>query len=348
MSAQRRCGICRWFLDCMCFYHDRSSSSEGSPTPPPPPGPPLPPPPWAAEEEIELANLPKPPSPAPKETEEPAPDVPAPKAPARDTSILFPERGLLPARDPYYPLEWFENRGRQLHEWMRDPDAAGCPIEQSTLTWEQILAHEDCVPRTKRELDLKTTSQHLELATSYEQSYPDAPEEFVTNVTVAFSGNSHMAGQFTRRAIEMISIQHQTEPVRPGGPTPYHPHISEMVVAGYNAQYGDGSIVGLRDISAVAVHNAQTIRALTMVYAERFPVLYDDPASREYNQARTFDEGTPEFYQIMGTRIGRTISSIVLAGFPRGTRSITRIWTYFSVAVGFAEIRFQLRDTTGA
>ncbi|KAJ6020602.1 hypothetical protein N7540_006106 [Penicillium herquei] len=321
----------------MCWF-GQSSSAEGSPPPPPSPppreSPPAPPaPPWPREEGIELTNLAKP-NPEPK-----------PEAPERDLSILFPPREIGPSRDPYYPLEWFENRGRQSHEWMRNPLADGCPIRQSRLTWDQILAHEDVAARTERQLSLKTTSQNLEFANSYEESYPGRSEDFVTIVTVAFSGASHMIGNFTPRVVELISLRHETEPYR-NRETINHPHISEMVVAAFNAQYGDRSLMGLRDISVIAVHNPQTIRTLTLLYAERYPRLYEDPRTPDYPRAQVFDEGTPEYFRLLGTRIGRTVSSIILAGFPRGTRSITRIWTEFDVFFGFAEIRFQLRDNT--
>ncbi|KAJ5703453.1 hypothetical protein N7493_011842 [Penicillium malachiteum] len=351
MSFDRRCTNCLRFLDCMCWY-DRSSSEEGSPPPAPAPypSPPGPPPPWPREDGIELTNLPKQ-APAPKETQAPAPVpppvVPAPAAPqsraaTRDLSLVFNHRGIVPSRDPYYPLDWFENRGRQLHAWMTDPDAAGCPINQCRTTWNELLTHPDILPRTKRALDLTMSSQNLEFANSYAETDPDAPEEFVTNVTVVFAGNTHLVGCFTRRVIELISIHHETETLT--GQPVNHPHMSQIAVISYNAINGYGSMTGLKDISAIAVHNAQTIRVLTQLYADRYPVIYDDPLSRDCPQFQHFDEGTAEYYRLLGTRIGRTIASIVLAGFPRGTRSIGRIWTSFNVTVGFGDLRFQLRE----
>ncbi|KAJ5724132.1 hypothetical protein N7488_002167 [Penicillium malachiteum] len=349
MSFNSRCASCLRFLDCMCWY-DRASSEEG--TPPPGPSHPGPPPPWPREERIEIENLPKQPA-APKETQPPPPVVPPPAIPApaapesraatRDLSLLFQDRGIVPVRDPYYPLEWHENRGRELHAWMTDPNAPGCPIDQCRTTWDELLTHGDILPRTRRDLDLTRSSQTLELADSYAETDPKKPEEFVTNVTVVFDGNTHIMGSFTGRVIELISIRHEIE-LRTGQPV-NHPHVSELVVISYNAINGYGSMTALRDITAIAVHNAQTIRVLTQLYADRYPVIYDDPQSRECPQFQYFDEGTPEYYRLLGTRIGRTMASIVLAGFPRGTRSIVRIWTFFDVSVGFGDLRFQLRES---
>ncbi|KAJ5107646.1 hypothetical protein N7456_004321 [Penicillium angulare] len=79
----------------------------------------------------------------------------------------------------------------------------------------------------------------------------------------------------------------------------------------YRHEYG--TLDTLRHVLVQGVMNTQTVAALERCTGKN-EGLFD-----------SFERGSPEYQELLGTRIGRMVAYLVLGAFPRGTRKISRI-----------------------
>ncbi|KAJ5115700.1 hypothetical protein N7456_000048 [Penicillium angulare] len=128
-------------------------------------------------------------------------------------------------------------------------------------------------------------------------------------------------GRFTGRTGANVMIIDYA--VRPRD-HPGIPHVGATFNALY--QHTEGSLDSLRHIYVCYIVNRQTHKLL-----------------ETYGQGRRqFDHGTPEYEAILGTRIGRMVASVVLGGFTRGTRRISRIVGNDRTGLGYWDLRFDV------
>lgn len=64
-------------------------------------------------------------------------------------------------------------------------------------------------------------------------------------------------------------------------------------------------------------------------------------------ESKGFESGTPEFQQILGTRVGKTVAYIILNSFDPGTRKIARIAMWLTgLPARFIQARFDIEVTS--
>ncbi|KAJ5740220.1 hypothetical protein N7493_000092 [Penicillium malachiteum] len=94
------------------------------------------------------------------------------------------------------------------------------------------------------------------------------------------------------------------------------PHLYDVALTLYNSLYTTPS--ALRYIFAISVLSEENHDFFS-------GILYPRPIG---NRHRVLTHGSEEYYEVMGTRIGRSVACLVLAGFRRGTRRIARVAVY--------------------
>lgn len=120
------------------------------------------------------------------------------------------------------------------------------------------------------------------------------------------------------------------------------PHSSEIAKAVYE---NDFDISELRYVFVVDVQNEQTKH---YVETQLYTLDENGWVVRE-TAVKIWDYGTPQYQSLLGTRIGKMLAYLVLGAFPRGTRRIARIATWYAETVGQSlgdlQIRFDIEKT---
>ncbi|KAJ5279838.1 hypothetical protein N7478_005210 [Penicillium angulare] len=106
------------------------------------------------------------------------------------------------------------------------------------------------------------------------------------------------------------------------------PNISELALTIYNREYD--STADLRHIFFTTVINEQT---RTLITEDLYPSWPTAPVM-------TWEHGTPQFEQIIGTRLGH-LTGYIVGGFDRGTRRIARVVGY-SLYRDILDLRFDI------
>lgn len=96
------------------------------------------------------------------------------------------------------------------------------------------------------------------------------------------------------------------------------PRTSEISLAIYRRYF---PIEDLKYIFVTTVLNHQTDTYVRQC-------LYNHTPLSQHSQPGIWEYGTQEYEELLGTRIGRTVGYIMLGGFARGSRRITRILTW--------------------
>ncbi|KAJ5713486.1 uncharacterized protein N7483_010667 [Penicillium malachiteum] len=96
------------------------------------------------------------------------------------------------------------------------------------------------------------------------------------------------------------------------------PHLYDVALALYNSMYTTPS--ALRYIFAISVLSEENY--------DFFTGLMSPQPIGNASGYRVLERHSEEYYEVMGTRIGRSVACLVLAGFRRGTRHIARVVVY--------------------
>ncbi|KAJ5107469.1 hypothetical protein N7456_004144 [Penicillium angulare] len=193
-------------------------------------------------------------------------------------------------KDPPKSKDWLQSRGAQVIRWIENPADPDCPISRNSLTVEQ-LQNEARIEDPKDDCMVSD----LEFPAGFRLLEP------WTTCRVYF-GEDLWIGHVTPGVIVMQTIQRMAHET---------PNISEIALTIYYREYD--TTEDLRHIFFTTVMNEQTRELIT---EDLYPYWPDDAPTM------TWEHGTPEYEQIIGTRIGRVAGYIVLGGFDRGTRRI--------------------------
>ncbi|KAJ5263711.1 hypothetical protein N7478_011316 [Penicillium angulare] len=234
-----------------------------------------------------------------------------PLEPARRVSLWeITRQRLLPGvpvfeRDPARNLQWLSDQGRRLVSFIENPNAPDCPVLPDTLTYGQLESM-SVIRRQSLCSDRLTINSLLSLW--------DGPRPQIwTRWRVTFAnGSGSFHGYTAEGFIIMAYIYRQL-----GAQVP---HISSTSLALYRREHG--STDSLVCIFVYAIVNEQTLSLLSLYGHEGI----------------TVDYSTPRYWEILGTRIGRVVSCLVIEAFPRGTVLIARI--VVSYEFGTYDLRF--------
>lgn len=214
-------------------------------------------------------------------------------------------------RDRPKEKQWLQTQGATLVEWMSNPGAAGCPINPNTLTMKDLQ-------------NIQHSSLEKNDESAYESERPQlcwlpgdqapAESEYVSwyyfldypaySALDQIEGIDQYCGCTAPGLIHMAGVNRCLESF---------PHISNLATVFYTEAHG--SMDSLKWIAFENVQNRQT----------RYLLVDSNVWSPE---PTTYEFGTPMFQQILGTRLGRVAAYIVLCGFPRGSRHISRIVSF--------------------
>ncbi|KAJ5642357.1 hypothetical protein N7490_006357 [Penicillium lividum] len=213
-----------------------------------------------------------------------------------------------PGRDPAMPRIWLRQKGAQYASWINDPQAPGCPIGPNTLTIPQAVLLGGTRQLFSTGDDLKWVEQPLFLPPQEEM--PRKHEDY-TQEGLMFD-RTFVRILFSPQIMECKNIDREEVLGEQAGK---YPHVSEQMLALYRRKH---DLDNLRYIFMTSIVNIQTSDLLLWK-------MY--PSSGPW-EPESWESGTDEYLELLGTRIGRTAASIVLAGFPRGTIRIARIWVW--------------------
>ncbi|KAJ5983366.1 hypothetical protein N7481_005465 [Penicillium waksmanii] len=239
-------------------------------------------------------------------------------------------------RDPARPFDELVGEGLLRRQWLEYADEPNCPIEQSTLTYEDLMAvlpnieYANADSRIKREVadmeghasaipdDLRTLIQNTPPGTSHRIILSNYDESGL--IWTGLIGPGVMMIDLFDRKENSAAL-----------------HVSEVSQAVYQNYH---PLQFLRYIFILGVINKQTI---SCIKDDLYGANGDDnlPAGWPSGSGlQEWNHGTPQFDALMGTRIGKTVASILLSAFPRGTRRIGKIATW--PCASSANIRFDL------
>ncbi|KAJ5536675.1 hypothetical protein N7513_009861 [Penicillium frequentans] len=257
-------------------------------------------------------------------------------APAQGSRLGRISSGDWEEKDASRPREFLRERGIQMARWIEDPKAPGCPISESKTSTKELLEYTEGIKLNNP--DFKTLGQ-----TEITMYLP--PPEVLPR--------AH--GDYRRVAIDSLNFMCYTVMSKyvilleniwrdPMGRVNY-PHISDAVVSMHRESYGTNEM--LRYIIASVVVNPQTQTYVeSVLYPGGWHTIPQYQGGEKEGDSKTkpdfFARGTPEFQELLGTRIGRTVGAILLSAFPRGTRRITGIHVW--VCVGGLQFRFDIRS----
>lgn len=207
-------------------------------------------------------------------------------------------------RDPLMERSWLRDRGARISRWIDDPNEPLCPIPQHSLTFEQVYQNSRL---TEMEPTLPPSIQPG-LENIPGPSQDGANGRFFSS---SFSDRSIWSGMTGPNFIILENITRDRSEAS-------QPQISEISLALYTR---DSPAEDLRYIFVTMVINNQT-----MHYVEQD--LYDFCPPEMCWEPQTWEHGTREYEELLGTRIGRTVGYIMLGAFVRGSHRIARILTW--------------------
>lgn len=217
-------------------------------------------------------------------------------------------------RDPAMPRSWLRTRGSAIVQWLDNPGEPHCPIPPRSLTFQQVQRFadiEDCQGEIMMELILPNNSPPMTVGT-----YIMADFEWVIFEGMTASG---------------LLCLNDIEREKPAdSAVEENPHISDIALALYTRDY---AIESLRHVFVKNVVNNQTL-AFFKAAARKFWPQNMQPVTWEY--------GSQQFEEMLGTRIGRTVGYIVLGAFARGSHRIARIMTWSNRDTRDVHFRFDI------
>ena len=221
---------------------------------------------------------------------------------------------------PRETVNRYQATGAQFEDWMANTNPTGpaCPVVQSTLTLDDLVKGN---PPRKAIFDI------------WEVGFVAPPAEI--RGTLKSAGLPHD----TRVKNYRYSKMNSSEAMRKV--PSYEHYIVEgaiIVKAVYRKERGpqwndvalalykhEAAIDTLRYVYYTTVENTETQPLVGKVLYKNLP----GPGSETELSFRIWRMHTPEFQQILGTKLGRATSRLVLAAWPRGTHQIPRINTWF-------------------
>lgn len=241
-------------------------------------------------------------------------------------------------RDPPRPFCELVGEGMLLRQWLEDADEPNCPIEQSTLTYADLIA---VLPDITCSDGGSLIKRELTAMEDHVSAVPD-DDDLQTLIQNPTPGTSHgivisnydtyglIWTALIGPGVIMIDLFDRKE-------NSAALHVSEVSQAVYQHFH---PLQLLRYIYILNVINDQTISCIKNdLYCADGDAMWPSgwPSGSGLQE---WNHGTPQFDALMGTRIGKTVAYILLSAFPRGTRRIGKIATW--PCASSAHMRFDL------
>ncbi|KAJ5096871.1 hypothetical protein N7456_007592 [Penicillium angulare] len=189
-------------------------------------------------------------------------------------------------------------QGIRVVNWITTPGVPGCSVRMNQLTWNELVA------LAAEPINFMPHVRTSRVALGYLVDLWEGsrlPRRWIT-WHVNFQLGDHAYGRTTDGIIVLDDI------TRTPGTT--MPPISNIFLTLYARHHG--SLDSLRYVAVRDIRNMNTV-----------------PLLSEFGFGlHIFEKNSYNYMAIMGTRIGRTVAYIVLAGFPRGSVEVTEIRLY--------------------
>jgi hypothetical protein len=210
-------------------------------------------------------------------------------------------------------IDRFRAAGKRYVEWIDNPTQPGCPVTESTLTFEQVLW-----ARLKKD---RYTAVVKKWAKAPDETIVDLEREGIStsdefrDVFIRRHGrdwdNHRRFSEFGQKTREGIIIGEYI--------FRYHGyHWSEIALAQYRMDF---------DINTLRyVYFTQVINEETEPFVRK--VLYGKDGFAIASPPRVWSYNTARYQEIMGTALGKAVACLVLAAWQRGTHQIERILTF--------------------
>jgi hypothetical protein len=212
-----------------------------------------------------------------------------------------------------------QRQGAELRRYIADARKPNCPIFPNTLTIHD-LARSDSIEVSQEsplDPDLTNLFHNLNLPP------PSLPHHDSVYRTFELDSNAlEWRGFIGPEVIIIEDIDRHSENA---------PHMSEVSLAMYQADY---LIDTLRHVVLTHVVEEDTLNVLKSELHRN--VVCSD------TWWRSWEYGTPEYDALMGTRIGKLVAYMVLGGFRRGSKRISRINTVKNPRGTSANFHFEI------
>lgn len=200
--------------------------------------------------------------------------------------------------------------------WIENPLASGCKVPSHSLAYR----------------DLETLAPHM----VFEREEQSTEDKYNNGYHNAFflEGESEPGPKtwvewnisFQSQTYDALGIEHSFNHVYASTAqgtivfddvarfSHHFPHVSEVGLTIYKHENGDRAD-NLRYVFATGIVNLNTKPFL-------------DELKIRKNELRTYPRGHKTYLELLGTRLSRMVGALVIGGFPRGTRRISRIHVY--------------------
>ncbi|KAJ5135526.1 uncharacterized protein N7515_004804 [Penicillium bovifimosum] len=203
--------------------------------------------------------------------------------------------------------------GAQLQKWIDDPNAEGCTVAEATLTMQDLIDNGD--PDNDWEV----------VENTFVNSVADLPEaaRIMMGLPTSDDGAHFRHMRIKRKDLDCYEMTTGEAFIachlifRYSGP-----HCNEVTNALYEQDF---RIESLRNVAFIQVVNPETAPLVTGVLYPRRGMRFAYGVADQ--EPQVWLHGTPEYQEILGTEIGKTVAYLVLSCFQRGTRPISRIIT---------------------
>ncbi|KAJ5352773.1 hypothetical protein N7452_001747 [Penicillium brevicompactum] len=228
-------------------------------------------------------------------------------------------------------IERFRQDGEKLVEWIDNPNAPGCEVGISPLTFQEVIW-----------APLKKDRYRVDI-----RKWSEPPSDIARDLDcLGFSKGAVYRHIWLRRhGIDREGHRRFTEY---GNYTTkgviigdniwrYHGHNwSEIVLAQYKMDF---DINDLKHVYFVNVVNVQTFPYVKDIIYEQHGISFSNQSL-----PLIWHHNTRRYQEILGTRLGKSAAYLVLGAFPRGTHRIERIQTW--VAYHCLHLRFDIEQIT--
>lgn len=208
------------------------------------------------------------------------------------------------------PLRYseYQARGKKILEWVNNPSASGCFIEACNVTWNEL---NDWASVGEAQTD-PNSIEHREIVTDAQQRKVKGPWTLndISSREVSPGGT---AGKWDLwESFIAPGNLYITNMFRESG---YH--ASQIAQVLYERQH---PIRTLKHVIVIDVVNEDTIQFCEdELFTANNGLVWPPP------RPQTFVYGSAEYEGLVGTRLGTTVTYLVLGAFARGTHRISQI-----------------------
>ncbi|KAJ5083474.1 hypothetical protein N7456_012901 [Penicillium angulare] len=203
--------------------------------------------------------------------------------------------------------------GAKLQNWLTNPNSK-CPLTISTLTLDELKSEGWIVRRETVDLPKEFHNRVSRVGITPEQTTFEQVGAMNVNVYTEWDG---IIGP-TILIIELVNRAEERKiPANLDGEFPW---MSQLIKASYDDDRF--ALMNLRHIFVDTVVNDETRDFFRDYIYPGYSSEEDRISEAPY---KVFEDGTPNFHALLGTRIGKTVVYFLLNAHAPGTRTIQRI-----------------------